>query len=79
MLALIVMGLGTLGMGLTPAYTVIGSYGLVLLSVFRLVQGFLLRWRVRGSSHVASGGGREDGKEGFLGERGWARPCPWAS
>jgi MFS family permease len=38
--ALIVMGLGTLAIGLTPSYATIGEFGLILLSIFRLVQGF---------------------------------------
>jgi len=67
MLALIVMGLGTLGMGLTPAYTVIGSYGLVLLSVFRLVQGFSFGGEFGGAATWLVEAAAKTGRRGFWG------------
>lgn len=38
--ALIVMGIGSLAIGLTPGYIAIGESALILLAIFRLVQGF---------------------------------------
>ena len=36
---LVLMGIGTLGIALTPGYAAIGIYAIVLLFVFRLIQG----------------------------------------
>jgi MFS family permease len=36
---LVIMGLGTLGIGLTPDYNSIGIWAIVLITLFRLVQG----------------------------------------
>lgn len=38
--ALVVMGIGTLAVGLTPGYATIGESGLIMLAIFRLIQGF---------------------------------------
>lgn len=65
--ALIVMGLGSLAIGLTPAYAAIGEAGLILLSIFRLIQGFSFGGEFGTASTWLVEGAAKTNRRGFWG------------
>ncbi|MEM0075551.1 MAG: MFS transporter [Conexivisphaerales archaeon] len=65
--ALVVMGIGTLAMGLTPGFAVLGAAGLILLSVFRLVQGFSFGGEFGSASTWLIEGAANTKRRGFWG------------
>jgi MFS family permease len=65
--ALVVMGLGTLAMGLTPGYSVLGAVGLIVLSIFRLIQGFSFGGEFGSASTWLIEGAANTKRRGFWG------------
>jgi MFS family permease len=65
--ALIMMGLGSLAIGLTPTYAAIGGAGLILLSIFRLIQGFSFGGEFGSASTWLMEGAAKTKRRGFWG------------